>query len=217
MSLGFDTGALDQALRQEVFDWYRDGTLPLDERGVGYLLGHHYAVEEGKQIGHEIGQFGAVQTSFSPDLDLLVIGDALDGFEIKGLRGENETLSKRQLYEGLGQAQTLLTQPLGADGGALKRICLACPSPERAGIESGWYAEFERAVGETPVGLVHVGRDGIRTVVCPDRNPFYTSDVRDTVVDSLRGETGSVRDPERALERRAYEIATDHIDDPLLE
>lgn len=217
MTPGFDTDVLDRALRREVFDWYRDGTLPLDERGVGFLLGHHYTVREGRDVAFEIGQFGSVRTSFSPDLDLLVIGDALDGFEIKGLRSGEGTVTKRQLYEGLGQAVTLLTQPLGEGGGALKRVCLACPDPSLTGIERRWYDQFEQAVAETPVGLVHVSRDGIRTIVDPDRNPFYDPDLRDSIVTELKAEKSSVRNPRRSLEVRAFEIASEHVDGSFLD
>jgi len=213
MPLGFNKNGLDRVLRQEVFDWYRDGTLPLDERGVGFVLAHHYTVREGRDVAFEIGQFGDVQTSFSPDLDLLVIGDSLAGFEIKGLRGDNNTVTKQQLYEGLGQALTLLSQPLGGEGGALKHVCLACPFPETSGIESIWYNNFKQAVEETPIGLIHVGRDKIRTDIRPSRNPLYNPDLQSSIVNKLKQDTGSVRNPRRAFEIRAFEIANEHIDE----
>jgi len=211
MTLNINTDWLDQTLREEVFELYRDGTVPLDEQGVGFLLGYHYT-GKGRDIAYEIGQFGSSETSFSPDLDLLVVGDPLIGFELKGIRTNNVATTKQQLYEGLGQAVALLSQPITGAGGALEHVCLACPFPNADGVEEEWYNQFIEAVKTTPIGLVDVGRGGLEWIVEPDQNPNYNPDLHERVVTELRTESGSVRDPRRAFEIRAFEIAEDHID-----
>lgn len=213
MTLNINTDWLDQTLREEVFEMYRDGTLPLDEQGVSFLLGYHYTGKR-RNIAYEIGQFGSIETSFSPDLDLLVLGDPLIGFELKGIRENNVAVTKQQLYEGLGQAVALLSQPITGSGGALEYVCLACPFPDADGVEEEWYNQFIEAVKTTPIGLADVGRSGLKWIVEPDQNPYYNPELHEMVVTELHKESGSVRDPRRAFEVRAFEIASKHIDTP---
>jgi hypothetical protein len=112
---------------EEVIQQYQQGNLPLDEEGVSFLLGYHLTWERNPTVGFEVGFFGPLEASFSPDLDVLAVDDDLRGLEVKGYRSDNRKVTKGQLYKSLGQAVTLLNQPIATEGGALRSVSLAYP------------------------------------------------------------------------------------------
>lgn len=92
-----------------------------------FLLVYHLSREDSSTVGFEIGFFGPLEASFSPDLDALAVNNEFVGYEVKGYRSDNQKVMKSQLYKGLGQAITLHNQPLAMDGGAIHSISLAYP------------------------------------------------------------------------------------------
>jgi len=195
-----------------VYQQYRDGTYPLTERGASFLLGYHLIQEQSATAGFEIGFFGRLEASFSPDLDVLVVDEDLVGYEVKGYRGDNEKVTKDQLYMGLGQAVTLLNQPIATDGGALRYVSLAYP--EKAEFNKSnwrWKQNFIESLQETPIGLVTVGTDHYETVVEPSENPFYNPTLQHELLSALREQaSGSdIRHPDRGLQSLALEITDD--------
>lgn len=194
---------------EKVYQQYQRGELPLDERGTSFLLGYHLAWDSTPPVGFEIGFFGPLETSFSPDLDVLATDEYLTGYEVKGYRSDNRKVTKGQLYRGLGQAITLLNQPIATDGGALRQVSLAYPE-EAETDESNWQwkQNFIEALEETPIGLVTVGTNELETVVEPSENPFYNPELQNELLPALRDQaTGSdIRHPTQGLENLALDI-----------
>lgn len=204
---------------ESVYQRYQHGTYPLNERGVSFLLGYHLAKEDSSTVGFEIGFFGPLEASFSPDLDVLAVDDDLAGYEVKGYRGDNRKVTKGQLYKGLGQAITLLKQPIATDGGALRYVSLAYP--ERTEFDQSnwrWKENFIDTLQETPIGLVTVGTDDLEIVVEPSENPFYNSNLQNKLLSTLRDQaSGSdIRHPDRGLQNLALEITNDRDPSQLL-
>jgi len=198
---------------ERVYQQYQDGTFPLNERGVSFLLGYHLSKDSESTVGFEVGVFGSLEASFSPDLDVIVADDELIGYEVKGYRSDNRKVSKGQLYKGLGQAVTLLNQPIAIDGGALSKVSLVYP--EQAEFNKSnwqWKQNFIDSVKETPVGLATVGTDGVDTVVEPSNNPFYTPSIQSDLLTTLRDQTTGMdrRHPEKGLRNLALEIEKDN-------
>jgi len=206
--------------RREVFDGYRDGRLPLDARGVGYLLGYQFAVERDRRVAFDVGSEGPVSTTFTPTVDLLVTGLPPEGFVVVG-PGEDGVATREAVYDGLGRAVALLSLPLTEDGGVFGRVSLAGPFPEGDG-EVGedvsadaetardlWWDGVVAATRATPVGLVSVDAEGIDTVVAPDPNPLYDQRLVEGVLGGLADQYEGAQDPEGGLASRAEEIDED--------
>jgi len=194
---------------EPVYRRFQDGTYSLDEEGISFLLGYHLTRNHVPTVGFELGVFGPMEASFSPDLDVLCIDESLRGFEVKGYRSDNRKISKGQLYKGLGQAVTLLNQPISADGGALQYVSLAYPeTDEFSGDNWQWKSNFVESLKETPIGLVRVAQDGIETVVEPAENPFYNPNLQETLIRTIRDQaTGSdPRHPKWGLRNLAMKI-----------
>lgn len=195
---------------EEVYQRYQDGEYPLDEQGVSFLLGYHLTVENALTVGFEVGFFGRLEASFSPDLDVLLVGDELEGYEIKGYRSDNQKVTKGQLYKGLGQAIALLNQPIASEGGVLKHVHLAYPeTPELNGINESWKQNFLETIRETPIGLVVVQKDGFDTIIEAGENPFYSPELKKQFLSALHDQTTGTdrRNPRRGLQHFALEIA----------
>lgn len=203
----------DDEIVERVYQRYQDGTFPLNEQGVSFLLGYHLSQDSQSTVGFELGVFGSLEASFSPDLDVIVADDELVGYEVKGYRSDNRKVSKGQLYKGLGQAVTLLNQPIAIDGGALSKVSLVYP--EKAEFNKSnwqWKQNFIDSVKETPVGLATVGTDGVNTVVEPSKNPFYTPSIQSDLLTTLRDQATGMdrRHPENGLRNLALEIEKDN-------
>lgn len=200
-------------LIEKVYEKYRNGSYSLTEQGTSFLIGYHLTQDESSTVGFEIGFFGPIEASFSPDLDVLLVGDGLTGYEVKGYRSDKQKVSKEQLYKGLGQAITLLNQPIGTDGGALRYVSLAYP--EKAEFNQSnwqWKEKFIESLQETPIGLVTVGAGGLETIIEPSENPFYNSNLQNELLSALQDQVSgsNKRHPLRGLQNLSLEIAQDH-------
>lgn len=204
-------GIVDMVAQQ-----YKDGTYRLEEQGVAFLLGYHLTREYALDMAFEIGWTGPIETSFSPDLDVLALGEDPVGYEVKGLQGESDSVSKRQVYTGLGQAVALLNQPLKVEGGLLKYVYLAVPAP---GDDYPEYLEqVKAAVDRTPIGLVSVSCEEYQVLLEASENAGFQPELRSRVVNHLEEQaTGTdSRHPDRGMENYALEIIEDHDDQHLL-
>lgn len=205
-----------EGIVKAVSQYYKNGTYRLDEQGVAFLLGHHLTRESAIDVAFEIGWTGPIETSFSPDLDVLALGEDPVGYEVKGLQGESDSVSKRQLYTGLGQAVALLNQPLKVDGELLKYVYLAVP--ELSEDRPEYLEHVKAAVEQTPIGLVSVSCEGYQVLLEPSENAGFRPELRSKVVNHLEGQaTGTdARHPARGLQNYALEIIEDHDDQHLL-
>ena len=88
---------------ESVYHRYQDGTYPLNEQGVSFLLGYHLAKEDSSKVWFEIGVFGPLEASFSPDLDILALDDDLAGYEVKGIVEITAKSQKDSSTKGLGK------------------------------------------------------------------------------------------------------------------
>lgn len=197
---------------EDVYQKHRDGTYSLDEEGISFLAGYHLTRDASPTVGFEVGFFGPLEASFSPDLDLLLVDEELKGYEVKGYRADQRKISKGQLYKGLGQAISLLNQPSKLDGGVLKYVSLAYPESEEFDQENwSWKESFIEAVQETPIGIVRVGRDSYETVLEPSENPFYNESLRQEFLSAIQSQTTGAdpRNPRHGLENLAMKIKKD--------
>lgn len=197
---------------EKVYQQYQEGTYSLDERATSFLLGYHLTQDSGFSVGFELGFFGRLEVSFSPDLDVLSVGEDLTGYEVKGYRGDRQKVTKEQLYKGLGQAITLLNQPIATDGGALRYVSLAYPEEELNESEQRWKESFIECLGETPIGLVTVGTKGLETVIEPSENPFYNPACQSKLIPNLQDQTtgSDIRHPKGGLHDLALKVSENH-------
>jgi len=201
-------------IEEDIYNRIKSGTYDLTERSASFLLGYHISRKTQNNVAFEIGWIGPLETSFSPDLDVLQIDDDLIGYEVKGYRGDREKVNKQQLYKGLGQAVSLLNQPMHSDGGALKTVYLAYP---RGASNENWRQSFVEAIKQTPVGLKRIGTGGIETVVESEINPLYNEGLTDELIQKLEEETKSSgrQNPRNGLRNLALKMAKDHADGDL--
>jgi len=195
---------------EKVYKQYSQHEFHLDEKGTAFLLGYHLQNQHQRDVAFEIGWTGDSAITFSPDLDVLAVGDQLVGYEVKGLQGDHEQVSKRQLYTGLGQAISLLNQPLGSDGGCLQHSYLAIAAPSNSNHE--YLHSVLPAIEQTPIGVITVSRTGYEVIREPTENSEYRPDLHSQVVTHLRDQaTGTdTRHPDSGLQSLALQILDHH-------
>lgn len=195
----------DTEIIDKVYDKIRRGIYPLNERNTAFLLGYHLSDKESK-LAFEIGWTGPVETSFSPDLDVLRLQKHPTGYELKGLRGEASHISKDQFYKGIGQATALLNQPLRVEGSLIKYSYLTIPRREKHRTED--FVDIALSVEQTPIGLIEVDEDGYSIWKEAEQNDLYDPSIRQQVVKHLKNQaTGTdIRHPDSGLVSLALEI-----------
>lgn len=202
-------------IEENIYNRIESGEYDLTERSASFLLGYHISQKMDVNVAFEVGWIGNLETSFSPDLDVLQVDNSLIGYEVKGHRGDSEKVNKQQLYKGLGQAVSLLNQPLHSKGGALKTVSLAYP--QEASNEN-WRRAFAETVEQTPVGFKRITMDGIETVVEPNVNPLYNEGLKQNLVQTLEEEAKSSgrQHPRNGLRNLAVKMAKEKDDMGLL-
>jgi len=201
---------------ETVYERYVTRQFPLDEKGVAFLLGYHLDTDQQYSACFEVGWTGTRATSFSPDVDVLANGDTLIAYEVKGLRSDQDQVSKRQLYTGLRQAISLLNQPSNVEGSALKHTYLAIPASSDATHK--YLDSIVPAIEQTPVGVVTISSSGIDIVREPAKNTNYRAELQSRVISELHEQsTGTdVCHPEDGLRSLALEIVDNRGEKQLL-
>lgn len=203
----------------EVYSRWEAGRLPLsDENVVSFALGYQL-VRCGSEVSFQLGQLQESKLSpdtFSPDIDVFEerLSDENDpaeqerkttvGYEVKSFDSSTHNMSKKRIYEAIGQSWMLLNQPVDDPGGLLKYVYIAYPRP-MAAFDDKWLARFEEVLQETPIGLIIVNRDGLDEKIKPEQNPFYEEYLASIVANKVATDTG-LKSPIFALEKMAKRI-----------
>jgi hypothetical protein len=212
-----DGGGPDEVAAGAVFEAYRAGRLPLDERGVGFLVGR--ALGARGPVAFDVGAEGRLSAAFEPTADVLVDGDDPEAAVVVGA-GEDGLASRDALYDALGRALVLRQAPATESAAALARVSVA--GPVRAEDDGGedevdaraeWTESLVAAARAAGVGLLHVDRRGVETLVAPATTPSYSPDLAEAVLSGVREVyAGTAAEPGEGLARRAADVAAAHPD-----
>lgn len=200
-----------------VFEAYRDGRLPLDDRGVEFLVGRALAARG--SVAFDVGEDGRLSAAFEPTVDVLVAGDDPEAVVVVGA-DDDGLASRAALYDALGRALVLRQAPATESASALSRVSVAGPvraddttdaaeddEPE-VDARAEWTSGLVAAARSAGVGLLHVDRRGVETLVAPATNPAYAPDLAEAVVDGVREVYADTpAEPGEGLARRAAAIA----------
>lgn len=108
----------------------------------------------------------------------------MTGFEIKALTPQR--LTKSQLNEGKGQADTPRVQPEGYTGSAFRYVYLAVPGIRGTpGATREWIADFQRGLEDIHVELVDIKPYSIDVLVDAKENPRYDPELDRAMVRQL--------------------------------